>query len=780
MYYSVTGSHAAAAKVLIDRGCQLKIKDENGHFVDDVVLTLAAKNDLTDVFKGLLPRGVFVDAINRFEETPLMVAAGAGKCDMVAFLLDQGANINGVDASKVDGDKQCSADHEDNDCGESNAKSRSELNRTPLFRALEAGRGEIAKLLVARGAACSHLYRDTNSLAKLAAMHGLSDIFHLLVDEESFKISQIKDNETLLTAAAVRGDFDSVKFPLQNGADVNAKNIMGNTAISCVFQSSKSPRTVMEIVKLLLASGADMNTRNDRWETPLLIATQKNFEEVVELLLDHGCEANIKDINSSSPLHFAARNNNGKVTAMLFQCGVDANVQDDFTGEMTPLNVAAGLNRIHAAKVLLRYGADEEVTTKFRETPHILAAKRCSLPLVQTLLEQGSNVHTKDRFGNNPLLYAVESLECGEMNESTAVVELLLDHGSVVNVTGDFGRSVMHKLPNSTTRDLCDVLIHYGADANLPDVNGETPLHLAASTGNMSYIKWLLQRGANGGASDRDSRTPLHAAAYESQSSSVYLLIQNSPDVRLTDGHGWLPLHFACARGQSVSFERLLQNGSDLTAVDNKGRTALHLAVKYGCLDLIKQLISHGSDINAKDFGGQTVFGDSLRSNLKLSDDFPIAFLRIYLENGGDIHAVDVVTGRSTLHVAVTGDLVCTVDSLLDQGLDLEARDKNGDTSLHRAAAGGTPAMIQRLVDRGADLSALNNRNQTPLLVSLAAQTSLEVPSILIKNGSNINAVDKEGNTVLHYACDASLVQILVESGGQVNAVNKRGHTPLH
>ena len=108
---------------------------------------------------------------------------------------------------------------------------------------------------------------------------------------------------------------------------------------------------------------------------------------------------------------------------------------------------------------------------------------------------------------------------------------------------------------------------------------------------------------------------------------------------------------------------------------------------------------------------------------------------------------MDLLTGRTTLQFAATDDLVDTVDSLLDQGLHIEARDTNGDTPLHRAAARGTPEVIQRLVDRGADLSTINNRDQTLLMVSLAANTSLEGPKILLQSGSNVHAADLRGNS---------------------------------
>ena len=260
----------------------------------------------------------------------------------------------------------------------------------------------------------------------------------------------------------------------------------------------------------------------------------------------------------------------------------------------------------------------------------------------------------------------------GEESESISMINALLEHGSYANDTYDFGRSVFHRIRNNTNRELYVLLLQYGADVNLPDINGETPFHFAASAGNTAYSEWLLEQGADIGALDRENRTPLHAAAYHDCSSSVEWLIEHGADVHLADKHGWLPLHFAAAQGQSTIFEVLLQNGSDITAVDNKGRTVLHLAVKYGWTDFqfVGDLVGHGCDINARDFCGQIVFGASQQPNF---DNFATDFLRIFLENGGDIHALDLVTGRATLHVVAPSSLISAVDRHLGR------RTRHGD-----------------------------------------------------------------------------------------------------
>ena len=376
--------------------------------------------------------------------------------------------------------------------------------------------------------------------------------------------------------------------------------------------------------------------------------------------------------------------NNGKLVQMLLQYGADAKIRCD-EKEMTLLHIAVTSRAIHAAQALLEHGVDLEVKNTLGRTPLAEAVASGVLPMVQLLLKQRSSVHTRDNLGKTLLMLALEHGRYGDPETAEiTLIETLLDHGSMVNVTDEYGRSPLHYLmihPATRERECFELLVRYGADVNLPDVNKETCLHFAATGDNTA---WLLQEGANVGTLDRENRTPLHAAAYEGNTSSLEVLIQHGADVYLSDKMGWLPLHFAAA-------EVLLQNESDLGAVDNKGRTALYLAVRSGCREVIAFLVHHGSDVNAKDFSGRTILGAIYEcTNYFSSWDPQWNIAHVYLENGGDMHAVDAVSGRTALHLAAVSRGITALDNLLDHGLDLEARDKNGETSLHRAAARGS------------------------------------------------------------------------------------------
>lgn len=170
----------------------------------------------------------------------------------------------------------------------------------------------------------------------------------------------------------------SIKFLLRKGVDVNAKNLLGETALSNAITYRESPH-VIEIVKILIAFGADINSKNHESETPLQIACGIDFHQAAEVLLELGCEVKTKNLESYSPLHYAARNNIGKLAEMLLQYGADASIKTD-EDEMTPLHLAVVYGSFHAAQVLLEHGVYVEATNKVGKTPLAVAAKWKDFP----------------------------------------------------------------------------------------------------------------------------------------------------------------------------------------------------------------------------------------------------------------------------------------------------------------------------------------------------------------------------------------------------------------
>jgi len=154
--------------------------------------------------------------------------------------------------------------------------------------------------------------------------------------------------------AAARGDLEAVRRLLREGADVNASQGDGMTALHWAAERGDA-----ELADVLLYAGArvDAGTRIGHY-TPLHLASRGAGATVVEVLLDAGSDPNASTTNSgATPLHLAAATGDPAVVAVLVDAGADVNGREGAWGQ-TPLIFAAASNRVAAMEVLLGAGAD--------------------------------------------------------------------------------------------------------------------------------------------------------------------------------------------------------------------------------------------------------------------------------------------------------------------------------------------------------------------------------------------------------------------------------------
>ncbi|WP_265029780.1 ankyrin repeat domain-containing protein [Wolbachia endosymbiont (group A) of Philonthus cognatus] len=105
--------------------------------------------------------------------------------------------------------------------------------------------------------------------------------------------------------------------------------------------------------------------------------------------------------------------------------------------------------------------------------------------------------------------------------------------------------------------------------------------------------------------------------------------------------------------------------------------------------------------------------------------------------------------------------------SILEDGEDINAQDKDGVTHLHYAATYGYVEIAEYLIDNGVDVDAQDKDGVTPLHYA-AAKSAKESVKLLIKRKANINAQDKDGHTPLYFAVandNKELAKLLIKYG---------------
>ena len=221
------------------------------------------------------------------------------------------------------------------------------------------------------------------------------------------------DGITPLMVAAEIGSVDAMQMVVDHGANVNAKNSYGSTALMWSVTDAKK-------VRLLLDHGADVNVAARSGRTALIVASFANpSSEVVRMLLAKGANVAVMDQRKVTPLNAATFGNDTATVRMLLDASADINTADTFIG-LTPLINAAGNRNLEAVKLLLAKGANVNAVSKTEDlpriqtgivqfggwTPLLMAVPFGPTEIVKTLIDAGAKVNVQDYRGFSPLMLA--------------------------------------------------------------------------------------------------------------------------------------------------------------------------------------------------------------------------------------------------------------------------------------------------------------------------------------------------------------------------------------
>ena len=513
--------------------------------------------------------------------------------------------------------------------------------------------------------------------------------------------------------------------------------------------------------RLLLAHGADVNSRIDYATPPRIASPQRHsqgLESHSERPLDGGLDA-IDDIES-----------------VLLNTNVDVNSGDISDAEMglrerrfTPLHLAASEGHLDICQMLLEHNADVRMHGDSGDTPLHLAASSHHLEIVRILLQYNAEVNSSNEDGCTPLLTAL----------------------SRENALDDGGSTSSHQVSQGWKKGdlnivrLVRLLLDYGANVNVYDTSRNTPLHFAASEGHFEVARMLLERGADIHSQNDERLTPLQRASQgmrEGHRDIVRLLLDYGANCDARDNYRNTALHFAASAGNLDGARILLELGAEVDSQNNEGLTPLLRAsqgMREGLRDLMRVLLDHGANRNARDNRGNTVL------HLAASEGHLDA-ARMILELGVDVDPKnnEGLTPFLRASQGMREGHRVIMQLLLRHDADYTVRDNRGNTALHLAASEGRLDVASMLLELGVDVDPKNNEGFTPL--RQVSQGMLEghrdIMWLLLYHGANLDARDNHGNTALHFAASEGhldVARMLLELGADVDSQNNERLTPL-
>ena len=160
-------------------------------------------------------------------------------------------------------------------------------------------------------------------------------------------------------------------------------------------------------ILLFLKAGMDVDIRDEREWTPLMVAAFNGNEVVAKLLVQHGANPNALDRAGYAPLHWAALNGFEEVVRLLISKGVDRNARSRFG--ITALMQTASGGHCGVLTLLLQADADPDLASDDGLTPLHKAVANGHSKAVEILVQAGASILLADKEGKTPLSIADKS-----------------------------------------------------------------------------------------------------------------------------------------------------------------------------------------------------------------------------------------------------------------------------------------------------------------------------------------------------------------------------------
>jgi ankyrin repeat protein len=500
-----------------------------------------------------------------------------------------------------------------------------------------------------------------------------------------------------VAAAAQSGDVTAVRALLSKGADVNAAQGDGMTALHWAAMNGNR-----ELASMLMYAGANWRaTTRLGGYLPLHLAAQGGSDAVVDLLLAAGADASGRTSTGATPLMLAASSGSVKTVELLLGRGVDLNATESAHGQ-TALMFAAASDRAEVARLLLSRGANASLATSIIDLEKLTA-----LPGDDTQQQQqGRQPQGGGGAGANAA--AAAAADVAGLTRPYRYNELIGRQG---------GLTALLLASRQGARETATALVEGGADVNFVSPADHTsPLLMATINGHFDLAMYLLSRQADVSLASDNGVTPLYAAVNVQWAPKAFY---PQPRAYLQQSTSYLHLMKALLEKGADPNARLRTYNFDNLRLEEVGASSFWRAAYASDIEAMRLLVSFGADPNiptAKP-AGRTTRGvpGQLTAVQDNSGRAPIPV------GGPGIPPLQAAAGwgygdgfAGNAHRFAPSGMMAAVKYLVEEiGADVNEEDYDGNTVLHQAAARGDVEMILYLVGKGADPTRINRDGQS-------------------------------------------------------------------
>ena len=789
---------------LVKNGADLSFKANFDSGVN--LLFYAAHNENEEIIEYLIKKGLDINSPSRAGETPLLAAARNPNINVFKKLIESGADINVKDNKDMDALGYAAAFNPNLqlikfllDKGFDFHKKRKN-GRNAVFDATRNENIEVIKYLVSRGANLKEI--DD---------YGCTTLVHALVYYDYDK----KINENYLELA---------KYLIENGVDVNAKTIEGDTALMLAVAYVSDP----EYIELLINSGADINAVNKRGIDCLKLAvsniTNVRIIDVIKLLINKGVSLNKIYDRGNTITHYAVENPISEIMQLLIDNGAPFD-KEDLVYHNTPLDLAAWIGSPEICEILIKAGSRLEHRDIYGCTPLMQSLKNKNPKVFRMLCKAGANIKIRDYMKNSIIHHALANstldlvkevveltktkfdnsnfenymkriyyfnylsehwnsmglpwqrkeniklpyILCAALNTDFRVLYYLKDKGCNI-FAGNYEENVLaYALRRNPSPYMAELLIGKKLEKDTYDLVFDN----ICKNPSVEVWKKIFELGFPYEYQDRHGVSLLMKVLRENTNPNpdVIDLLSDEKTVNLKDSYGLTACHFAASKDDVVYLEILHSRGAKLNEKENvENTTPLSAACsKSTNPSVIDYLIKNGANINERSLNGN----DALLYSINNSN--PNIALYLIKEHKADIHTKNRF-GSNILMEAIKAKSNDLIKAFVEIGIDVNEKDSQGYPSIiYSAFYNPNPQIIDYLVDKGADINYLNDKKENILIFAARNNPNENIIDYLLDKGFDKNYVTVNGETPILAAAQNPnffVLEKLIERGANLEAVD--------
>jgi len=409
-----------------------------------------------------------------------------------------------------------------------------------------------------------------------------------------------------------------------------------------------------------------------------------------------------------------------------------------------------------------------------------------SLPKIHALIKNYSQIQNKKHITKTDIeMIKIEVelnknlIEILNKNDIEALKHFLEKESINLNFFKNENNPIMYAIRNGKSIKLIQHLLQYNIDINFHELNGGSPLTEAVILNNKEVFNLLLKKGADPNHLNYAKETPLLYLIKNDIMNKYYLskFIEYNANLDIKDNNKNTILLYLTKNNNDMLIEYLLKqiiySNSLIINLITLGKNKIGMKKEE-----LSRLIDNG-------YSKITVDTTDEKLNTPLMYACKDGYYNIVstlLTYKADINKDNIGENRPLFYACYNGDSRIA-KLLLETGkVEVNHKNKNGDTELTISCLNDNAELINLLIKYHSNIKCINNKGHYPVHIA-SINDKLETLKALCAHGADVKVQNAIGNQCFSMACineNIHIINYLLTHDIDINYINYSGDSALH